>query len=149
MSDITNRKAYHDHFILEKFQAGIMLSGCEVKSLRDGKGNLRDSFARVNKEELWLHNLHISPYSQGTIHNPEDPTRPRKLLLKKQEITRLIGKMQEKSLTLVPLRMYCNERGFFKVELALVKGKKLHDKRESIKKKETAREMRRELGQRK
>ncbi len=148
MTDIVNRKAFHDNFVLEKFQAGIMLSGCEVKSLRDGKGNLRDSFARIQNGELWLDNMHIDPYFQGNIQNPEDPTRARKLLLHKTEIARLIGKMKEKGLTLVPLRMYLNERGLFKVEIALVKGKKLHDKRATIKKKETDREMRRSLGSR-
>jgi SsrA-binding protein len=147
MSDISNRKAFHNFFIQEKFQAGIVLSGCEVKSLRDGKGNLQDSFARVHNGELWLHNMHISPYFQGNIHNPEDPTHPRKLLLKRPEINRLIGKMQEKGLTLIPLRVYLNERGFFKVELGLGKGKKLHDKRTTIKKKETAREIQRALRQ--
>lgn len=139
MSDITNRKAFHDYFILEKYQAGIALVGCEVKSLRNGKGNLQDSFARIYKEELWLHNMHISPYFEGNIHNPEDPTRPRKLLLKKAELEQLIGKMKEKGLTLIPLRIYCNERGFFKVELGLGKGKKQFDKRAAIKKKETQR----------
>ena len=142
MKNIENRKARHDYNILEKFQAGIVLQGCEVKSLREGKGNLRDSFAQVRNGEVWLYNMHISPYKQGSHNNDEDPTRRRKLLLKKQEIKKLIGKVQEKGLTLIPLKVYLN-RNLFKVELGLGQAKKLYDKRKDLKKKQLDRDMRR------
>ncbi|MFC1517557.1 SsrA-binding protein SmpB [Candidatus Margulisiibacteriota bacterium] len=142
MKSIENRKAWHDYHILEKFQAGIALQGCEVKSLRDGQGNLRDSFAFVKNEEVWLYNMHISPYQQGSHNNPDDPKRPRKLLLKKLEIKKLIGRVQEKGLTLIPLKVYL--RGHvFKVELGLCKQKKLYDKRKELKKKQVDREINR------
>src|SRR3990167_2249404 len=124
---VTNRKAYHDYFIEETFEAGLVLRGTEVKSLREGRVNLKDSFARVEREELFLYNCHISPYSHGNISN-HDPTRTRKLLLRKGEIEKLIGKTQQKGMTLIPLKIYF-KRGWAKVELALAKGKKLYDKR--------------------
>lgn len=138
---ITNRKAYHEYFILEKVEAGISLVGTEVKSIRGGRVNLKDSFAHVEKGELYLYNCHISPYSHGNIANHE-PERRRKLLLKKSEIERFIGKTREKGLTLIPLKIYF-KRGFAKVELGLAKGKKLYDKRETAAKKSAQREMER------
>lgn len=136
-----NRKAYHDFRIFEKFEAGIELKGTEVKSIRAGKVNLRDGFARVMKGEIFLMNMHISPYEHGNIHN-HDPLRTRKLLMHKKEINRLIGKISQRGLTLVALSVYL-KRGKVKVELGLGKGKKQHDKRETIKKRDVEREERR------
>lgn len=138
-----NRKARHDFHLLEKYEAGIVLVGSEVKSIRAGRVNLRDSFAQVDNGELFLYNAHISPYEQGSHFNVE-PTRRRKLLMHKREIMRLLGKVQEKGLTLVPTRMYFSN-GKVKVELALAQGKKLHDKRESQKRKDAKREIDRAL----
>jgi len=139
---ITNRKAYRDYEVLESVESGIELKGSEVKSLRAAKINLDDSFARAEKEEVFLYNAHISHYTEASYLNV-DPDRPRKLLLHKGQIERIIGKLTQKGLTLIPLKIYFNDRGFVKVELALCKGKKLYDKRESIKRRETDREMRR------
>ncbi|MDD5465003.1 MAG: SsrA-binding protein SmpB [Candidatus Omnitrophica bacterium] len=139
---ITNRKAYRDYEVLESVESGIELKGSEVKSLRAGKINLDDSFARSEKEEIFLYNAHISHYTEASYLNV-DPDRPRKLLLHKNQIQRITGKLTQKGLTLIPLKIYFNDRGFVKVELALCKGKKLYDKRESIKRRETDREMRR------
>lgn len=139
---ITNRKAYRDYEVLESVESGIELKGSEVKSLRAGKINLDDSFARSEKEEIFLYNAHISHYTEASYLNV-DPDRPRKLLLHKGQIQRIVGKLTQKGLTLIPLKVYFNDRGFVKVELALCKGKKLYDKRESIKRRETDREMRR------
>ncbi|MDD5108147.1 MAG: SsrA-binding protein SmpB [Candidatus Omnitrophica bacterium] len=139
---ITNRKAYRDYEVLESIESGIELKGSEVKSLRAGKINLDDSFARPEKEELFLYNAHISHYTEASYLNV-DPDRPRKLLLHKNQIQRIIGKLTQKGLTLVPLKIYFNDRGFVKVDLALCRGKKLYDKRASIKRRETDREMRR------
>ncbi len=136
-----NRKAYHDFRISEKFEAGIELRGTEVKSIRAGKVNLLDGFARVMKGEIFLMNMHISPYDHGNIHN-HDPLRTRKLLMHKKEINRLIGKISQRGLTLVALSVYL-KRGKVKVELGLGKGKKQHDKRETIKKRDVEREERR------
>lgn len=135
----TNKKAYHDYHIEESYEAGIMLKGAEVKSLREGRANLKDSFARVENEEIFLYNCHISPYSHGNIAN-HDPLRTRKLLMHKGEIQRLMGKMMQKGYTLLPLKIYFKD-GKAKVELALAKGKKQYDKREDIKKRDAAREM--------
>lgn len=143
-SIITNRKAYRDYEVLEAFECGIELKGSEVKSLRDGKINLDDSFARAEKEELFLYNAHISHYAQASYLNV-DPDRPRKLLLHKGQILRVIGKLTQKGLALVPLKVYFNDRGFVKIELALGKGKKLYDKRVTIKRRETDIEMRRAI----
>lgn len=140
----TNRKAYHDYFIEEKFEAGIVLKGTEVKSLREGRVNLQDSYASVHEGEVFLHHCHISPYSHGNIMN-HDPLRVRKLLLHKKEINKLLGKTQLKGLTLVPLRIYFSKRGQAKVELGLAKGKKLYDRRESLKTREAGREMERAI----
>ena len=144
----TNRRAYHDYFIEEKFEAGIMLTGTEVKSLRDGRANLQESYAGVKDGEAFLYHCHISPYSHGNLMN-HDPIRVRKLLLHKKEIHKLLGKTQQKGLTLVPLRIYFSERGKAKVELGLAKGKKLHDRRDTIKAREAGREVERAIKERK
>ncbi|MFQ5866283.1 MAG: SsrA-binding protein SmpB [bacterium] len=139
----TNRKARHEYEILESMETGIVLLGTEVKSLREGRANLKESFANVRNGELFLYNAHISPYSHGNINN-HDPIRTRKLLLHKKQIKKLIGKVQEKGLTLVPLRLYF-KNGKVKVELALAKGKKIYDKRRDIAKRDSERELRRQL----
>lgn len=138
-----NRKARHDYFIIETFEAGIALSGTEVKSLRAGRGNLKDSFARIERGELWLYDMHISPYEQGNRFNHE-PKRPRKLLMHRSEILRLYGRTREKGFGLVPLKCYFKD-GRVKVELALVKGKKLYDRREEIAARDARREIERAL----
>ena len=134
-----NRKAHFDYAILETYQTGIVLKGSEVKSIRLGHANLKDSFARAEKGELWLYNMHISPYEQGGRYNLE-PTRQRKLLMNKNEMKKLIGRVQEKGLTLIPLKIYLMGN-WVKVDLALAKSKKMFEKRETIKKKETQREI--------
>jgi len=140
----TNRKAFHDYHIEEKLEAGIVLKGTEVKSLREGQVNLRDSYASVDHGEVVLHHCHISPYSHGNIMN-HDPIRPRKLLLHRKEINKLLGKTQQKGLTLVPLRIYFSPRGLAKVELALARGKRQYDRREAIKQREAGREVERAI----
>ncbi|MFC1576859.1 SsrA-binding protein SmpB [Candidatus Omnitrophota bacterium] len=137
----TNRKAYYNYTILESLEAGIELKGPEVKSIRQGNTNLGDSYARLEGKELYLYNMHISPYEFGNINNP-DPLRPRKLLLHRREIKSLSHEVATKRLVLIPLRLYM-KRGLVKVELALAKGKKLYDKRRSVKEKESRREMQR------
>jgi SsrA-binding protein len=134
----TNKKAFHEYFVLEKIEAGICLLGTEVKAIREGRLNLKDSYAMVQGGEVILFNCHISPYSHGNREN-HDPTRSRKLLLHEREIRKLIGKTQEKGLTLVPLRVYL-KRGRVKVELGVARGKKLIDKRETERRKEADRE---------
>jgi SsrA-binding protein len=135
-----NRKAYHDYHVLDSWEAGVALLGTEVKAIREGSVNLRDSYARIENGEVWLMNLHISPYSHtGYAHH--DERRQRKLLLHRHEIQKLMGRVVEKGLTLVPLRMYLN-KGRVKVALALVKGKQAHDKRETIRRREVDRETR-------
>ena len=140
----TNRKAFHDYHIEDKFEAGIVLRGTEVKSLREGLVNLRDSYASVSNGEVFLHNCHINPYSHGNIMNHE-PLRVRKLLLHQREINQLLGKTQQKGLTLIPLRIYFSPRGQAKVELALAKGKKQYDRRATIKEREAGREVERAM----
>lgn len=135
-----NRKAYHDYFIEETVEAGLMLTGTEVKSLRLGKANLQDSYARIKDEEVFLINAHISPYTQADGFEKINPERTRKLLLHKKEILRLIGKTREKGYTLIPTKLYF-KKGVAKVELALARGKTMYDKRATIKKKEAAREL--------
>ena len=135
-----NRKALHDYHILETFEAGVVLQGTEVKAIREGRVNLRDSFARLENGEVFVYNVHISPYSHRGYADHE-PTRKRKLLLHRQEIRKLIGKTVERGLTLVPLRLYF-KGGKVKVAISLAKGKQAHDKREAIKKRETDREPR-------
>jgi SsrA-binding protein len=138
-----NRRASHDYHILDKWEAGIVLTGTEVKALRTGKANLTDAYGVVNDGEVWLLNLHISPYEQGNQFNHE-PTRTRKLLLHRREIRRLIGSVEREGLTLIPLELYF-VKGKAKVSLALGKGKKLHDKREDARKREDEREMARAM----
>ena len=140
---IENRKARHEYHIEDTFEAGIVLTGTEVKSLRTGRGNLQDSFARIENGEVFLYNMHISPYEQGYRFN-HDPKRPRKLLLHKMEINRLIGKVKERGFTLVPLRVYF-KKNWAKVELALAKGKKLYDRRQDIAAKDAQRDLERAL----
>lgn len=139
----TNREARHNYHILETFESGVVLQGAEVKSLRDKKANLKDSFARIDDDELFLYNMHISPYPQAGRFAP-DPKRRRKLLMHKSEIKKLLGQLTQKGLTLVPLKIYF-KRGMAKAEIALVKGKKLYDKREDIKKRDADRDLRREI----
>lgn len=140
----TNKKAYFDYQIEDKLEAGISLTGTEVKSLREGKANLKDSYARLKDGELFLVNAHISPYSHGNIYNHE-AKRTRKLLMHKWEINRLIGKIKERGFTLVPLALYFNKRNKAKVELGLAKGKTGVDKRESIKRRDEKRITEREM----
>ena len=141
---VTNRKAFHDYFIEEKFEAGIMLQGTEVKSLREGRVNLQDSYASVREGQIFLHHCHISPYSHGNLSNHE-PLRTRKLLLHRKEINKLLVKTQQQGLTIIPLRIYFSNRGLANVELGLAKGKKQHDRRESDKKREASREVERAM----
>jgi len=141
----TNRKAYHDYFIEETLEAGLVLTGTEIKSVRGGRVNLRDSYVRIELGEAWLLNVHIAPYEQGNRYNV-NPTRDRKLLLHRQEILRLQGKAQAKGMTIVPLRVYLRGNRA-KVELALAKGKRQYDKREAIAQRDADREMEREAQQ--
>ena len=135
-----NRKARHEYFIIETFEAGIVLTGTEIKSVRESRLNLKDGYARIENGELWLHKVHISPYDKGSYYNP-DPDRSRKLLMSRHEIIRLGSKLNERGLTLVPLRMYIKNRRWAKVELALVKHKTQGDKRDSIAERDAEREM--------
>jgi SsrA-binding protein len=139
----TNRKARHEYHILDSWEAGLVLTGPEVKSLRAGKVSFKDAFARVEQGEVWLYSLHISPYDQANRWN-QDPERPRKLLLHGHEIRKLIGKVEEKGLTLVPLDLFFRG-GYAKTTLALAKGKQLHDKRETLKRRTQEREARRAI----
>ena len=139
----TNRKAYHDYDILETYEAGIVLKGTEVKSAKQGRINLKDSYAKIDNGEIFLLNAHISPYTHGNVYN-HDPRRTRKLLLHKREIMRLYGKVKEKGLTLIPLKAYI-KNGKIKIELGLCKGRKVYDKRAEIKKRDLEREMRYEM----
>lgn len=136
-----NRKARHEYHVLETWEAGIALQGTEVKSLREGKANMQDAFASFMRGELWLHNLHISPYEQGNRFN-HDPLRPRKLLLHRSEMRKMVGQVEQKGLTLVPLDIHFS-RGIAKVNLALVKGKQLHDKRDTLRERAEQRDMQR------
>jgi len=141
-----NKKAHHDYFIEDTYEAGIVLQGTEIKSIRLGRVNLKDSFAKVEKGEVFLHNMHISPYEQGNRFN-HDPLRTRKLLLHKREINKLIGLTKEQGYSLVPLKLYL-KNGFAKVLIGLGKGKKQYDKREDLKRKEAKREIERAFSQR-
>jgi SsrA-binding protein len=138
-----NRRAYHDYFIDEKYEAGVMLSGTEIKSVRSGRANLRDGFVRIDNNEAWLENVHISPYAQGNVMNQE-PVRPRKLLLHRKEISSLIGKVKQKGYTLIPLRVYI-ARNRAKVEIGLARGKRQYDKREAIAARDAKREIERAM----
>ncbi len=138
-----NRRAYHDYFVDEKYEAGVMLTGPEVKSVRAGRCNLRDGFVRIDGREAWLENVHISPYVQANVLNQE-PLRPRKLLLHRKEIASLIGKVKQKGYTLIPLRVYF-ARNHAKVEVGLCRGKRQYDKREAIAARDAKREIERAM----
>ena len=142
MAEIKNRSAYYEYFIDDKYTAGIVLTGTEVKSLRSGKASFNDSYCLFQKGELWIRSFHISEYTHGTFNN-HDPLRERKLLLSKRELKRLENKLKEQGYTIVPLRLFFNEKNLAKLEIGLAKGKKLHDKRESIKQRESDRELKR------
>lgn len=142
---VRNRKAFFEYEIIEKFEAGIELKGTEVKSLRDGKVTIGDTYAVVRDDELWLMELDIAAYTHGNLHN-HDPRRPRKLLMRKAEIKRLRSRVLERGFTVIALRVYFNPRGWAKVELAVVRGKTSYDKRESIKKRESDRDLKRRYG---
>ncbi len=144
MTNIKNKKAYHNFLFLEDFEAGIQLLGTEIKSIRDGKLNFLDAYAHLEKGEVWLSGLHISPHKTASFFNHE-PMRKRKLLLTKQEIRKLEKKTAEKGLTIVPKKIYINGKGLAKVTISLAKGKKTHDKRESIKQKDIKRDTARML----
>ena len=142
MADVaTNRQASYRYHLMDKWECGMVLTGTEVKSLRDGKAQLKDGYATVTNGEVWLHNVHIPPYAPATRENHE-PERPRKLLLHRREIERLIGKTKEKGLTLIPTRLYFKDR-HAKIEISLARGKDVGDKRQSIKEREMKREMER------
>jgi SsrA-binding protein len=138
--NIQNRQARFEYEILDKYTAGIVLTGTEIKSIREGKVNLQDGYCYFNKGEVFVKGVNITPYAQGTHYNHE-ATRERKLLLKKTEINKLEGKIEEKGLTLIPLRLFINDRGFAKMEIAVGRGKKLHDKRDSMRERDAKREL--------
>jgi len=142
MNEIKNRSAWHEYFIDDKYEAGMLLQGTEVKSIREGKVSFTDSYCLLHKGEIWVKSLHIAEYSHGNLNN-HDPVRDRKLLLNKKEIRKIESKLKEKGYTLIPLRIYFNEKGLAKIEIGLAKGKKLHDKRETLRKKDVEREMKR------
>ena len=142
--EIRNRSAYFEYFIDDKYTAGIMLTGTEVKSLREGKANFNDSYCIIHNKEIWIRSFHISEYSHGTVNN-HDPIRERKLLLNRRENKKLESKNKEKGYTIVPLRLFFNEKNLAKLEIGLGKGKKLHDKRDTIKQRDTEREIKRYL----
>ncbi|MDD5927882.1 MAG: SsrA-binding protein SmpB [Firmicutes bacterium] len=142
-----NKKAYHDYFIEETYEAGIVLTGTEIKSVRQGKVSIKESYAKIENSEMILYGMNISPYEQGNRYNVE-PLRPRKLLLHKQEIRKLIGYTTMKGLTLVPLKMYINEEGRAKVEIAVARGKKNYDKREDIARRDAKRDIDRKIKER-
>jgi SsrA-binding protein len=144
---VENRKARHDYFIEESIEAGVALVGSEIKSVRAGRVNLRDSYVRIENEEAWLLNTHISPWPQAGEYFNHEPTRKRKLLLHREEIDRLRGKVEQKGLTLVPLKMYF-QRGRVKVEVAVAKGKKLYDKRDTMAEQDAQREIARAMRER-
>ena len=144
MSEARNRSAYHEYFIDDKYEAGMVLTGTEVKSIRQGKVSFNDSYCLLHKGEVFVKSLHIAEYSHGNINNHQ-PDRDRKLLLQKREIRKIESKLKEKGYTLVPLRIYFNEKGLAKMDIGLGKGKKLHDKRETLRKKDVEREMKRYL----
>ena len=138
--NIKNKQAHFQYELIEKFVAGIVLKGTEIKSIREGKVNLQDGYCYMNNGELFAKGINISPYDQGTHYNHE-AARERKLLMKRSELRKLDGKVEEKGLTLVPTRLFVNERGLAKLEIALARGKKLHDKRDSIKERDVKREL--------
>ncbi|NOR72651.1 MAG: SsrA-binding protein SmpB [Mariprofundaceae bacterium] len=140
---IVNRRARHEYHILETYEAGMILTGPEVKSIREGQANLAEAHCIIRKEKLLLIGCHISPYKPAALNNPKEPARSRELLLHKKEILRLLGKLKEKGLTLVPLKLYFNERGFAKLEIGLGRGKKFYDKRQDKKEKDIKRDLQR------
>jgi SsrA-binding protein len=142
-----NKKAYHDYFVEETYEAGIVLTGTEVKSIRMGRINLKDSYAEVNNGEIYIYNMHISPYEKGNIFNV-DPVRKRKLLMHKKEIAKLLGYITQQGYTLIPTKLYINQRGLVKLQIGVAKGKKLYDKRDDIAKKEANRRIQQELRER-
>ncbi len=142
--EISNRSVYHEYFIEDKWTAGIVLLGTEVKSIREGKASFNDSYCLLHKQELWLRGMYIAEYSLGTSNN-HIAVHDRKLLLTSRELRKIENKLKDKGLTIMPLRLFLNEKNFVKVEIGLAKGKKLHDKRETLKKKQTDREMKRYL----
>jgi SsrA-binding protein len=143
--ELSNRKAYYEYFFEAKYIAGIVLTGTEIKSLRAGKASFNDSYCIFNKGELFVKSLHIAEYSFGNIHNHE-PMAERKLLLKKKELRKLQNKIKEKGYTIIPLKIFINEKGFAKMEIGLGKGKKIFDKRETIKTREMERDVKRKYG---
>lgn len=136
--NISNRRASFEYFFLETYTAGVVLTGTEIKSIRDGKVNLTDAYCVFMDDELYVHHLHISPYEKGTYAN-HNPTRDRKLLLKKREMKKLALKLKDQGLTIIPTRLFINEKGLAKIDIALAKGKKLYDKRDSIKERDLQR----------
>lgn len=142
----TNKKARHDYFIEEVYEAGMVLTGTEIKSIRQGRINLKESYAKIEGNELVIYGMHISPYEQGNRFNV-DPLRPRKLLLHRQEIRKLIGYTTQKGLTLVPLQVYLNEKGLAKMEVAVARGKKNYDKRDDMAKRDADRRIQQEMKQ--
>lgn len=140
--EIKNRSAYFEYYIDDKFTAGMVLTGTEVKSLRSGKASFNDSYCIIHQDELFLRSFHIAEYTFGTNNN-HDPLRERKLLLSKRELKKIQGKIKEKGYTIIPLRLFFNEKSLAKLEIGMAKGKKLHDKRESIKARDTDREIKR------
>jgi SsrA-binding protein len=141
---IRNKKASHDYFFIQEWEAGIVLQGTEIKSIRLGKVNFKDSYARIENGEIWLYNLHIGLYEHGNINNHE-PERKRKLLLRRQEIRKMTNKVEEKGMTLVPKSIYITDKGLAKLSLALAKGKRLYDKRDVLQKKDEQRELQRRI----
>ena len=144
MTEIRNRSAYHEYFIEEKYDAGMVLAGTEVKSIREGKVSFADSFCMFFKSELWVRNLHIAEYRFGTTNN-HIAVHDRKLLLNRSELRKLEGKLKDKGYTIIPLRIFLSEKGLVKMEIGLARGKKLYDKRETIKERDTQREIKRYL----
>jgi len=144
MSEIKNRSAYHDYFIEDKYDAGMVLAGTEVKSIREGKVSFADSFCAFHQGELWVKNMHIAEYRLGTTNNHMS-VHDRKLLLTKRELRKLETKTKDKGFTIVPLRIFFSEKGYAKLEIGLGKGKKLYDKRETIKQRDTDKEIKRHL----
>ena len=142
--EIKNRQAFFEYYIDDKYTAGISLTGTEVKSLREGTASFNDSYCIIHQGELFLRSFHIAEYSHGTVNN-HDPIRERKLLLNRREINKLEAKIKEKGYTIVPLRLFMNEKNLVKLEIGLAKGKKLHDKRDTIKQRDTDREIKRYL----
>ncbi len=140
---IVNKRARHDYHILETYEAGMILTGPEVKSLRQGQASLKEAHCIIRNDKLLLIGCHISPYKPAAYNNPVDPTRSRELLLHKKELNKLIGKLKEKGLTLVPLKIFFNERGYAKIEIGLGRGKKLYDKRQDRKERDVRRDLQR------